>query len=127
MLTFKPLTTRDLRMVHAWIQRPHVAEWWHEPTTLADLERDYTPRTMTELSTHAYIAMLDGEPIGFIQSYVAMGSGEGWWEHETDPGTRGIDQFLADAELLGRGIGTMMVSAFVEQLFHDPAVTKVQT
>jgi aminoglycoside 6'-N-acetyltransferase Ib len=110
-------------MVHEWIQRPHVAEWWHEPTSLAALERDYT---MQASSTRAYIAMLDGEPIGFIQSYVAMGSGDGWWEEERDPGTRGIDQFLANAEQLGRGLGSSMVSAFVVQLFQDPAVTTVQ-
>jgi RimJ/RimL family protein N-acetyltransferase len=114
-------------MLHGWLQRPHVAAWWHEPTTLADLERDYLPVTMNESSTHAYITILDHEPIGFIQSYVAIGSGEGWWEQETDPGTRGIDQFLANAEQLGRGLGSAMVRAFVELLFLDPSVTKVQT
>ena len=124
--TFKPLTGQDLPMVHQWLQRPHVAEWWHEPTSLVELERDYLPRTKAESPTCAYIAILDGEPIGFIQSYVAMGSGDGWWEQERDPGTRGIDQFLANAEQLGRGLGTSVISAFVAQLFQDPAVTKVQ-
>lgn len=114
-------------MFHAWLQRPHVAEWWHEPITLAEVERDYLPVAMNESSTRAYIAVLAGEPIGFIQSYVALGSDEGWWEQETDPGTRGIDQFLANAEQLGRGLGSSMVKAFVEQLFQDPAITKVQT
>ena len=122
--TFKPLTVHDLPMVHEWLQRPHVAEWWHEPTTLAELERDYLPGAMNATSTRAYISMLDDKPIGFIQSYVALGSGEGWWEQETDPGTRGIDQFLANAEQLGRGLGSAMVNAFVERLFEDPAVTK---
>lgn len=125
--TFEPLTLQDWPMVHAWLQRPHVAEWWREPTSLDELERDYLPGTMSEPSTRAYIAILDGKPIGFIQSYVAMGSGEGWWEEETDPGTRGIDQFLANPEQLGRGLGCSMVSTFVERLFQDPAVTKVQT
>ena len=125
--TFKPLTVHDLPMVYEWLQRPHVAEWWHELTTLAELERAYVPVAMNTNSTRAYIAMLDGEPIGFIQSYVALGSGEGWWEQETDPGTRGIDQFLVNAEQLGRGFGSAMVNAFVERLFEDPAVTKVQT
>ena len=125
--TFRPLTRADLAMLHGWLQRPHVAEWWHEPTTLDDLERDYlAPATMTP-STRAYIALLEGEPIGFIQSYVALGSGDGWWENETDPGSRGIDQFLANIDQLGRGLGSTMVDAFVEQLFQDPAVTKVQT
>jgi RimJ/RimL family protein N-acetyltransferase len=114
-------------MLHQWLQRPHVAEWWPDLPTLGELEHDYLPRGANESSTRAYIAVIAGEPIGFIQSYVALGSGGGWWEQETDPGTRGIDQFLANADQLGRGLGSTMVNAFVEQLFQDAAVTKVQT
>lgn len=69
----------------------------------------------------------DGAPIGYTQSYVAMGSGDGWWEDEQDPGVRGIDQFLAHSEQLGRGLGTEMVRAFVQHLFADPSVTRIQT
>jgi RimJ/RimL family protein N-acetyltransferase len=127
MFRFKPVTADDLIMVHAWLQRPHVAQWWHEPTSLDELGRDYIVPIDTASSTRAYLAYLDAEPVGFIQSYVAMGSGGGWWEQETDPGTRGIDQFLANAGQLGCGIGTAMVRAFVEQLFRDPEVTTVQT
>ena len=125
--TFRPLTRQDLAMVHQWLQRPHVAEWWPDPPTLVELERDYLPREMHESSTRAYIAVLASEPLDFIQSFVALGSGNGGWEKETDPGTRGIDQFLANADQLGRGLGSTMVNSFVEQLFQDPAVTKVQT
>jgi RimJ/RimL family protein N-acetyltransferase len=74
-----------------------------------------------------YIAMEDGRDIGFIQSYVAMDSGDGWWSDERDPGVRGIDQFLADESDLDRGLGTAMIRAFVEMLFRDPAVTHIQT
>jgi RimJ/RimL family protein N-acetyltransferase len=63
----------------------------------------------------------------FVQSYVVMGSGGGWWEDETDPGARGIDQFLANASNSGQGLGSAMVRAFVEQLFKNPRVTTVQT
>lgn len=38
-----------------------------------------------------------------------------------------IDQFLADRTRLGRDLGSTMVSAFVERLFADPAVTRIQT
>jgi RimJ/RimL family protein N-acetyltransferase len=51
----------------------------------------------------------------------------GWWPDETDPGAVGIDQFLADAENLGKGIGTEMVAQLVEFLFRDSAATKIQT
>lgn len=127
MLTFKPLTLDDLPLLHEWLRRPHVSRWWLEPPSLLELEQDYLPGDAGQTSTRAYIAMVDGEPIGFIQSYVAMGSGDGWWEQESDPGRRGIDQFLANEEQLGQGLGSAMVAAFVAQLFEDPAVTSVQT
>jgi RimJ/RimL family protein N-acetyltransferase len=126
-LAFRPLTRDDLGTLHAWVQRPHVAEWWPQPRTRADIERDYLPTIDGRSSTRACIACLDGEPVGFIQSYVVQGSGDGWWEGETDPGARGIDQFLADPGRLGRGLGAAMVNAFVDRLFQDPAVTRVQT
>jgi RimJ/RimL family protein N-acetyltransferase len=126
-VTFRPLTRADLAMLHGWLQRPHVAEWWHEPATLAALENDYLSAEALASSTRAFIALLRGEPIGFIQAYVALGARGGWWADETDPGTRGIDQFLADEGRLGQGIGSAMVDDFATQLFTDPAVTRIQT
>ena len=41
-------------------------------------------------------------------------------EEETDPGVRGIDQSLANASQLGKGLGTKLVRALVELLFNDP-------
>ena len=115
-------------MLHEWLTRPHVAEWWGGPSSLAELEEEYAPLTAEGRSAdRAYVVLGDGAPIGFIQSYVAMNSGDGWWPDERDPGVRGIDQFLANAEQLGRGIGTAMVRAFVQRLFAYPAVTRVQT
>jgi RimJ/RimL family protein N-acetyltransferase len=104
-----------------------VAEWWGEPGTIAELEQDFFPSAPSQAKTLAYIASQGGAPIGFIQSYVAMGSGGGWWEQEADPGVRGIDQFLAHAEQLGQGLGSTMVHAFVQQLFLDATATTVQT
>lgn len=126
-IRFRPLAPADLPLLHGWLARPHVAEWWSPTPTLAELTEEYGPLTGGRGSTRPYLVLGDGEPIGFIQSYVALGSGDGWWEDEQDPGVRGIDQFLANADQLGRGIGTAMVGAFVRQLFADPAVTLVQT
>ncbi|HCB1642105.1 TPA: AacA4 family aminoglycoside N(6')-acetyltransferase, partial [Citrobacter freundii] len=95
--------------------------------TLADVQEQYLPSVLAQESVTPYIAMLNGEPIGYAQSYVALGSGDGWWEEETDPGVRGIDQLLANASQLGKGLGTKLVRALVELLFNDPEVTKIQT
>ena len=89
--------------------------------------KHYLPRVLVEESVTPYIAMLGEEPIGYAQSYVALGSGDGWWEDETDPGVRGIDQSLASPTQLNKGLGTRLVRALVERLFSDPTVTKIQT
>ena len=52
--------------------------------TLADVQEQYLPSVLAQESVTPYIAMLNGEPIGYAQSYVALGSGDGWWEEETD-------------------------------------------
>lgn len=129
-ITFRPVCEADLPMLHDWIQRPHVAQWWGGGDARGNLEdttRKYLPRLQEASSINAYIALLSGEPMGFIQSYVALGCGDEWWEDETDPGVRGIDQFLCDGGKLGQGLGSRMVAAFVRKLFQDPGVTKVQT
>lgn len=126
-ITFRPLVPADLPMLREWLCRPHVSRWWGEGPSQEEVDEEYLPLIDPGSSTRAYIAMLDDQPLGFIQSYVVLGSGDGWWEQETDPGARGIDQLLANVEQLGQGLGSAMVRAFVEMLFLDPAVTKVQT
>jgi RimJ/RimL family protein N-acetyltransferase len=126
-ITFRPLARRDLPMLHEWLTRPHVAEWWGPSQTLAEITEEFGAYIADPTSVQPHIALLDGAPLGFIQSYVAMGSGGGWWEVERDPGVRGIDQFLANAQQLGQGLGTRMVRSFVRRLFEDRAVTRVQT
>lgn len=128
-IVFCPLREADLPLLTAWLARPHVHAWWgrDEPVpTLAETRAEYLPCMHADSPVQGYIALLGAEPIGFIQSYVAKDCGDGWWEDETDPGVRGIDQFLCDEEKLGQGLGTRMVAAFVSVLFADPAVTKVQ-
>jgi AacA4 family aminoglycoside N(6')-acetyltransferase len=127
VLLFRPLTQADLPLLHEWLNRPHVAEWWSPMPTLAEVEEEFGPLLGHQSPTRPYVVLGDGAPIGYIQSYVAMDSGDGWWEDEDDPGVRGIDQFLAHAEQLGQGLGTRIVQAFVQQLFADPSVTRIQT
>jgi RimJ/RimL family protein N-acetyltransferase len=127
-ITFRPLTSADLPMLQEWIARPHVAEWWGEQDTLDEMQAHYAPALAGTPAHQCCIAMREGEPVGFIQSYTpVLWHHEGWWLDEHDPGVRGIDQFLADADQLGKGIGTSLVRAFVDYLFTDPSVTRIQT
>ena len=127
-VSFRPLAWDDLPMLCEWIARPHVAEWWGAPPSLAESREEFGPLIAEAVPHRAYIAQHEGAPLGFIQSYVpAECHDEGWWLEENDPGVRGIDQFLADGRSLGQGLGTAMVRAFVDRLFEDLNVTRVQT
>jgi hypothetical protein len=68
------MTEHDLPMLHDWLNRPHIFEWWGgeaERPTLDEVLKHYLPRVLAAESVTPYIAMLEGEPIGYAQSYVA--------------------------------------------------------
>jgi AacA4 family aminoglycoside N(6')-acetyltransferase len=127
-LTFRPMADHDLPMLHDWLNRPHIVRWWGgEPVGWDEVQAEYRPAAMAAEGVKPYIVLLGDLPFAYAQTYTAMGSGGGWWEDETDPGVRGIDQSIAEPDLLDRGLGTRLVRALVAQLFEDPAVTRVQT
>lgn len=127
-ITFQPLERTDLPLIHEWLSRPHVAEWWGPPPQLDAMEAEFAELLDPTGSQRAYIAWLDDAPLGYCQRYSPVEThAEGWWLEELDPNVRGIDQFLANDDQLGRGLGTAMVRAFVALLFDDPSVWRVQT
>lgn len=135
-ITFRPLTEADYSLMHTWLCRPHVAEWWQPTPTLDEVRDDYLPLRCdpsllpldAPAGTIPYLALEDDAPIGYIQAYRVMAhQRDGWWLEETDPCALGIDQFIADPERVGRGLGTRMIGAFVAQQLADPRVTTIQT
>lgn len=123
--TFPRLTESDLPTLFDWLRRPHVVEHWGRCASLEAVREEYLPAVPDRWSAEPYLACFDGLEVGYIQSYVAYGAGNGWWPGEDDSGVRGIDQFLADEANLGLGLGTSMIGAFVTLLFQDPAVTRI--
>lgn len=123
---FKPLTESDIEILAEWLKRPHVTEWWDAAESTDEVRAKYLPLLSSDSGVAPYFAYLDGFPIGYIQSYVAAGSGDGWWPDEQDTGVRGIDLFLSDKERMGRGLGSQTIREFVQFLFKEPTVTKIQ-
>lgn len=135
-IAFHAITEADLPLLHEWLSRPHVVEWWEPTPTLEEVREDYLPRLapqeMRPLDAPAgvvqYLAYEDGVPFAFVQAYRVMAhQHEGWWLDETDPCALGVDQFIGLPDRLGKGLGTRMLRAFLEFLFSDPRVTTVQT
>jgi aminoglycoside 6'-N-acetyltransferase-1b/aminoglycoside 6'-N-acetyltransferase-2 len=123
-LEFHVLTESDLPLLYSWLNRPHVLEWWTGEASLEEVRAKYLPRIGSG-TVRPYLAYLGSEPIGYIQSYVAVETEDGWWIGYADPGVLGIDQFIAEPGRLGQGLGTAMASQFAALLFRDPTVSRI--
>ena len=76
---FEPLHEFNLPLLHAWLQRPHVAAWWQPTPALEELREDYFGADADP--TEAFVAWHEGVPIGFIQCYATSTS----WAPPTVP------------------------------------------
>src|SRR5688572_11581784 len=54
------MTEQDLSMLHNWLNRPHIVEWWGgERPTLGQVRHHYLPRVLAQQRVTPYIATLD--------------------------------------------------------------------
>jgi aminoglycoside 6'-N-acetyltransferase Ib len=124
-MQFRPLEAADLRLLHEWLQRPHVKRWWSDHEAYAEMVEYYLPSIDGRDPTDLYFAVRDQRPVGFIQTYLvsdyadyATCIGEG-------DGVAGVDLFVADEAMTGRGLGTEMLRRFVgEVVFARPDVVR---
>ena len=122
-ISFRPLRREDVPLVFAWRQRPHVRRWWSAVATLAEAEAKYLPRIAGRDPTRVYLIVLDDRPIGMIQTYLVDDDPDSW-PFELAPGTAGVDLFIGEADLIGRGLGSEVIRTFVaEVVFARTAVT----
>ncbi|HIE86424.1 MAG: GNAT family N-acetyltransferase [bacterium] len=109
MVSFRPLKESDYPLLFDWLQRPHVKEWWDDgDDTLAKVSRHYSSDPDT---TFRYIVQSDdSSPIGYIQYYL-----------EPDE-VVGVDLLIGEPALLNQGIGTEVITTFVEMVYswRDP-------
>jgi aminoglycoside 6'-N-acetyltransferase len=109
---FRPMTADDLALVQRWLLEPHVAEWWHDPETFEFVSGDLDHPDMAQ-----FIVKLQGRPFAYLQCYRISD-----WDSGFGPqpdGTRGIDQFIGEADMMGRGHGSAFINAFIEGLLRD--------
>lgn len=74
----------------------------------------------------AFIVSKAEQPFGYIQSYLAHRARTCLWPHEQES-TIGIDQFIGEVALLGKGLGALMVREFSDWLLTDPHRERVIT
>lgn len=123
--TFRRLCNDDLPLLHIWLNRPHIAQWWGGAVT-SDVVQAKFQEHINSKKVFGYIVVRDAQPMAYAQAYDAAAVGEGWWPNIA-PGTWGIDQSLANEEDLGKGIGSQMVHQFAEHVFKTHGASTIIT
>jgi aminoglycoside 6'-N-acetyltransferase len=107
---FRPMTTADLPTIKRWLETPHVAEWWHDPAEQFEL----VSGDLDHLEMAQFIVATDERPFAYLQCYRLSD-----WNTGLGPqpdGTRGLDQFIGEPDMLGRGHGSAFIRDFTERL-----------
>jgi aminoglycoside 6'-N-acetyltransferase len=123
---FRPLAAADLKLLRSWLDAPHVRRWWRADRTDPVFQGIDTGAALPP-GHDAFIAELDGHPVGFIAGYWASRHPSGAWdgvENVTDA-TKAIDFLIGEPDMVNRKQGRVMIRAFVTELFKDPDVDRV--
>lgn len=109
---FRPAAEADLVLLRRWLATPDVARWWGDPDHEADLIRG----NFADAAVAMWIVEHHGRPFAYIQDFDL----HAWWPDHPfaglPPGCRGIDQFIGEPDMLGRGHGSGFIRAIAERL-----------
>ncbi|MFC9928750.1 GNAT family N-acetyltransferase [Streptomyces sp. NPDC127190] len=116
-----PLT--DAELLHGWVTHPKAAFWMMQDARLEDVERAYLEIAADE-HHEAFLGLHDGRPVFLMERYdPAHRELAGLYEPE--PGDTGMHFLVAPTDTPVHGFTRAVITAVMEHLFADPAVTRV--
>jgi len=104
---FRPAEMMDVALIRTWQNLPHVREWWGDDGPFDEDE-------LRDTRVSRWIVELNGKPLAYMQDYSVHGWEDNHFWHLPSE-SRGIDQYIGDPEMIGRGHGT----AFIRQRMHE--------
>ena len=107
---FRPMSAKDLPTIKRWLGTPHVSQWWHDPSEQFELvSGDLDHPDMAQ-----FVVAADEREFAYLQCYSLSAWNTGLGPHPE--GTRGLDQFIGEADMLDRGHGSAFIRAFADGL-----------
>jgi aminoglycoside 6'-N-acetyltransferase len=104
---FRTMTAADLPLVLRWLNAPHVREWWGDTAEQFEL----VSGDLELCAMDQFIVLTSERPFGYLQCYdPTRWPDNGLGIHPQ--GTRGIDQFIGEADMTDRGHGSAFIRAF---------------
>jgi aminoglycoside 6'-N-acetyltransferase len=114
---FRRLSVADPPLLHRWLNLPHVADTYGlgRRPTLGDVAEEYGPLATGEDRTRAFVVEADGRPVGYVQTYRILEHPVWAAQCAVEDESHGIDLFLGEPDTVGRGLGPVVIRAFVER------------
>jgi aminoglycoside 6'-N-acetyltransferase len=111
---FCPMSDADLPLVRRWLAAPHVAQWWGDP----DEQFGLVSGDLAHPAMQQFIVALEGRPFAYLQCYDPQAWPDNGFGVHPD-GTRGIDQFIGEPDMVACGHGSSLIANFVDGVFRS--------
>jgi aminoglycoside 6'-N-acetyltransferase len=116
---FLPATGTDLPLLRRWRETPEVLPWWG---TWQYPEAEFQAH-LSDPAMAMWIVYYDGRPFAFAQDYAC----HAWDPHPFSylpPGSRGVDLYIGEADMLDQGHGTALLRQHSDSMFASgvPAI-----
>lgn len=92
-----------------WQSHPHVSAWW-------DSDEPFDEEELSDPRVSRWIVSLEDRPFAYMQDY-SVHSWDGHHFMHLPTGSRGIDQYIGEPNMIGKGHGTAFIATRIKQLF----------
>lgn len=114
---------RHAALLHGWVTQPRSSFWGMGSHTLEQVREIYA--FVDSLPTHhAYLIMVDAEPVGLFQTYQPEADPVGE-RYRVQPGDIGMHLLLSPDRRLARGLTNVVGPALARFLFRNPAAQRI--
>jgi len=101
-------------MLRYWLDGPHVAEWWGDAAEQFALVRG----DLNEPAMEQFVVAIGDRPFAYLQCYDSAAWPDNGLGVQPE-GTLGMDQFIGEPDMIGRGHGSAFIRNFVERLINS--------
>lgn len=126
-VSFRALTRNDFSQLGRWLEQAHVARWWADDSSPAALERDYGGVMEGTEPAKVYIALCDEREMGLVQCFRLSAYPEYVSELAPlvalPPEASSMDYFIGEKDLIGHGLGAVMLREFTRKIWLDDMKT----
>jgi aminoglycoside 6'-N-acetyltransferase len=114
--SFRAARSDDLPLLRAWLRTPEVVRWWGDP----DAEAAMLEEDLTEPGMVMRIVSLGEKPFAYAQDYAVHSWPQAHFAG-LPPGSRAIDSFIGEPEMIGRGHGSAYLRLLAARLRAEGA------